>query len=40
MPGNLWIDKKSEEFVQGGVVQRIVDLDEIPFPYLAGYIHG
>ncbi len=38
VPGNFWIDKKTDEFVQGGVIQRIVDLDEIPSPYLAGYM--
>ncbi len=38
VPGNLWIDKKTDEFVKGGVVQRIIDLDEIPSPYLAGYM--
>lgn len=36
VPGNLWIDKKTGEFVHGGELERILDLDEIPSPYLAG----
>ncbi|MCP4358975.1 MAG: hypothetical protein GY796_13225 [Chloroflexi bacterium] len=36
VPGNLWIHKKTGDFVQGGNVERIRDLDEIPSPYLAG----
>jgi radical SAM superfamily enzyme YgiQ (UPF0313 family) len=36
VPGNLWIDRRSEAFVAGPEVGRIVDLDEIPSPYLAG----
>lgn len=36
VPGNLWIDRRSESFVVGGEVDRILDLDEIPSPYLAG----
>ncbi|HUI78104.1 MAG TPA: cobalamin-dependent protein [Bryobacteraceae bacterium] len=35
-PGNLWIDRRSGKFVVGAEVDRIVDLDEIPSPYLAG----
>lgn len=31
-----WIDPRSGEFVRGGEVERIRDLDEIPSPYLAG----
>lgn len=36
IPGNLWIDRRTGEFVQGDEVERIRDLDEIPSPYLAG----
>lgn len=36
--GNIWIDKKTGEFVHGGEIERIRDLDEIPSPYLAGYM--
>lgn len=35
-PGLDWIDPRSKEFVRGGDVERIRDLDEIPSPYLAG----
>ena len=38
VPGNIWIDKQTGEFVHGGEIDRIVDLDEIPSPYLAGYM--
>jgi len=38
VPGNMWIDKRTGEFVQGAPVDRIKDLDEIPSPYLAGYM--
>lgn len=38
VPGNVWIDKKTGEFVHGGELERIVDLDEIPSPYLAGLL--
>lgn len=31
-----WIDPRSGEFVRGGEVERIRDLDLIPSPYLAG----
>jgi len=34
--GNLWIDRRSGEFVAGPEIERIADLDEIPSPYLAG----
>ena len=34
--GTQWIDRKTGEFVAGGAVERILDLDEIPSPYLAG----
>ncbi len=36
VPGNLWINRKSGEFVAGAEIERITDLDEIPSPYLAG----
>lgn len=36
--GNHWIDRRSDEFVLGGEVQRIQDLDEIPSPYLCGLL--
>jgi radical SAM superfamily enzyme YgiQ (UPF0313 family) len=34
--GGAWIDPKSGAFTTGGEVPRIVDLDEIPSPYLLG----
>ena len=34
--GNLWIDKRTGDFVQGAELERIRNLDEIPSPYLAG----
>lgn len=36
VPGNIWIDRRSAEFVVGPDVERIRDLDEIPSPYRAG----
>ncbi len=36
VPGNLWIDRRTGEFVVGAEIERITDLDEIPSPYLAG----
>jgi radical SAM superfamily enzyme YgiQ (UPF0313 family) len=36
VPGNLWIDRRTGDFVVGAEIERIVDLDEIPSPYLAG----
>jgi radical SAM superfamily enzyme YgiQ (UPF0313 family) len=38
VPGNLWINRRTGEFVQGGEVDRIDNLDEIPSPYLAGWM--
>ncbi len=38
VPGNIWIDRKTGEFVHGGELERIYSLDEIPSPYLAGYM--
>ncbi len=35
-PGVDWIDPRTHQFVRGGEVERIKDLDEIPSPYLAG----
>ncbi|NNF92787.1 MAG: radical SAM protein [Boseongicola sp.] len=34
----IWVDPKSGEIVRGGELPRIRDLDEIPSPYLAGYM--
>ncbi len=34
--GNMWIHPRTNEFIVGGEVERIRDLDEIPSPYLAG----
>ena len=36
--GNLWIDPRTSEFVDGGEVDRITDLDDIPSPYLSGHL--
>ena len=36
VPGNLWIHPRTGEFVRGAELERIIDLDEIPSPYLAG----
>jgi len=36
VPGNMWIDRRTDEFVAGSEIERIADLDEIPSPYLAG----
>jgi radical SAM superfamily enzyme YgiQ (UPF0313 family) len=36
VPGNIWINRRTGEFVEGEEVQRIRDLDEIPSPYIAG----
>ena len=36
VPGNDWIDPKTGAFVRGTQVSRIMDLDEIPSPYLMG----
>ena len=36
--GNLWIDQRTGDFVNGGEVERILDLDEIPSPYLTGFM--
>jgi len=36
LAGSVWIDPTSGDFVDGGWVNRIEDLDEIPSPYAAG----
>ncbi len=36
VPGNIWIDPRTQEFVVGDELPRILDLDEIPSPYLTG----
>jgi radical SAM superfamily enzyme YgiQ (UPF0313 family) len=38
VPGNIWINQRTGEFVEGEEVERIRDLDEIPSPYLAGWM--
>jgi len=38
VPGSYWINRRTGEFVAGGEVERIRDLDEIPSPYLAGLL--
>ncbi len=38
VPGNVWIDRRTDDFVHGGELDRILDLDDIPSPYLAGYM--
>ena len=38
VPGNLWINQRTNEFIQGAEVERIRDLDEIPSPYLNGWM--
>ncbi len=40
VPGNLWIDRRTRAFVVGAEVDRILDLDEIPSPYLAGFMNS
>ena len=36
--GNMWIDPRSGAFTRGRSVPRILDLDEIPSPYLNGWM--
>lgn len=38
IPANLWMDRDTGQVVRGGEVERIQDLDEIPSPYLAGFL--
>jgi radical SAM superfamily enzyme YgiQ (UPF0313 family) len=40
LAGSIWIDPKTGEFVDGGWVDRIESLDDIPSPYLAGIMDG
>jgi len=36
VPANVWVRKGDGEFMHGGEIERIGDLDEIPSPYLSG----
>lgn len=36
--GSLYVDRKTGEVIRGGEVPRIRDLDEIPSPYLGGFM--
>jgi radical SAM superfamily enzyme YgiQ (UPF0313 family) len=38
LAGSHWIDRESGELVKGPEVERIRDLDEIPSPYLGGWL--
>ncbi len=38
VPGNMWINRKTGAFIKGNEVDRILDLDEIPSPYLGGWM--
>ncbi len=38
LSGSMWIDPKTRQFIDGGEVPRIEDLDEIPSPYLEGWL--
>ena len=38
LAGSHWIDKKSGAFVAGAELERIEDLDDIPSPYLNGWM--
>ena len=38
LAGNTWIDPKTQQFVKGAAVPRIVDLDEIPSPFVHGWM--
>jgi radical SAM superfamily enzyme YgiQ (UPF0313 family) len=38
VPGNLWISRRTSEFVHGPDVPRMRDLDDIPSPYLGGWM--
>jgi radical SAM superfamily enzyme YgiQ (UPF0313 family) len=38
LPGNTWIDPRSDQLVVGEAVERIRDLDDIPSPYLSGLL--
>ncbi len=36
--GSAWVDRRSSTLVMGGEIDRIRDLDEIPSPYLSGWM--
>lgn len=36
VPASIWIDSRTGDFVHGGEIERIRDLDDIPSPYVAG----
>jgi len=36
--GNMWINRRTGDFVTGSEIERIIDLDEIPSPYLSGFL--
>jgi radical SAM superfamily enzyme YgiQ (UPF0313 family) len=38
VPGSLWIDPRTDAYVDGGLVPRIEDLDQIPSPYRTGLL--
>ncbi len=38
LPGSVWIDPRSGDFVHGGTVPRLTSLDDIPSPYLGGWM--
>lgn len=38
LPANTWIDRRTDAFVKGAPIDRITDLDEIPSPYLQGWM--
>jgi len=38
VPGNHWIDPRTGDFVRGADLPRLRDLDEIPSPYLLGWM--
>src|SRR5688572_16164277 len=37
-PGSDWFDRKAGKFVRGALIPRMDDLDEIPSPYLTGWM--
>src|SRR5581483_2127188 len=36
--GSVWINRRTQEFMHGSELDRIRDLDEIPSPYLQGWL--
>lgn len=38
LAANTWIDRRTGAFVKGAAIDRITDLDEIPSPYLQGWM--